>query len=169
MPVPTSPIIAAIVAMAENRVIGNKNQLPWHLPADLAHFKQLTTQHPIVMGRKTYLSIGKPLPNRTNIVLTQTPDFQAPGCFVAADLDQALKQAMQHEQEIIFIIGGAQIYQVLLPRIQRIYLTIVHASFAGDVYFPPLDQSQWREISRNRYEADNKNPYPYSFIELERI
>jgi dihydrofolate reductase len=163
------PIISAVVAMAENRVIGKNNQLPWHLPADLKHFKAITTGHPVIMGRKTYLSIGKPLPNRTNIIITRDQTFKAPGCIVTTSIDQAIERASENNIAEIFIIGGAEIYQQLFPRIQRIYITIVHHAFEGDAYFPELNNNAWREINRIKYAADEKNLYDYSFVTLERI
>src|SRR6188472_2703937 len=117
------PILSAIVAMAENRVIGKNNQLPWHLPADLKHFKTITTGHPILMGRKTHESIGKPLPNRQNIILTRDSNYVAAGCTVVTSVKAALQKAESPE---VFIIGGAEIYRQLLPQVQRLYLTIVH-------------------------------------------
>lgn len=162
------PTLSAIVAMAEDGLIGKNNQLPWHLPADLQHFKSITTGHPILMGRKTYESIGRPLPNRMNIILTRSPSFAAPGCVVVTSIEDALRYAaLQHKQEI-FIIGGADLYKQLLPRIQRIYLTQVHHHFSGDVYFPVLNKNEWKEIECIHHAADEKNAYDYSFLILER-
>lgn len=163
------PLLSAIVAMAENRVIGANNQLPWYLPADLAHFKSITTGHPIVMGRKTYESIGKPLPNRTNIILTRDPDYQVNDCIVVSSIDDAIATAAADEQQEIFIIGGAEVYKQLLPRIQRLYITFVYHPFEGDVYFPELNMQEWREISNEPHPADEKNIYPYRFLVLEKI
>lgn len=163
-----TPVISAIAAMAENRVIGINNKLPWHLPADLKHFKQLTTGNPILMGRKTYESIGRPLPNRLNIVLTREPQFQAPGCEVVNSIEAAMRLAAQDNKSEIFIIGGAEIYHQLLPKIQRIYLTIVHHDFDGDAYFPALSSTDWIEVAREKHCADAENMYEYSFITLER-
>jgi dihydrofolate reductase len=160
-------MISAVVAMSEDRVIGKDNQLPWRLPADLRHFKSLTTGNPIVMGRKTYESIGKPLPNRTNIICTRNPEYSAPGCIVVTSALQAIHSIAEDSSQI-FIIGGAEIYQLFMPMIERIYLTIVHHVFDGDAYFPELDSSRWNEISRSSHESDNENPYPYSFVLLEK-
>lgn len=157
----------AIVAMAKNRVIGGKNQLLWHLPKDLQRFKALTTGHPIIMGRKTYESIGKPLPNRTNIILTRDAGFAAPGCVIAHDSAQALRYAGEVDHEI-FIIGGAEIYRQFLPHLDGVYLTLVDAEIEGDTYFPELNPADWLEISRESYEADDKHMYDYQFIELVR-
>lgn len=165
----TSIQLSAIVAMAENRTIGKQNRLPWHLPADLRHFKKLTTGHPILMGRKTYESIGKPLPNRTNIILTRNPTYLAPGCEIVTTLDEAMQTAKHHHATEVFVIGGAEIYRQLLPQINHLYLTIVHEQIAGDAFFPLLDSTAWREVSRERHEADHENPHAYSFVELERV
>lgn len=163
-----SPTISAIVAMSDNRVIGKNNQLLWRLPADMKHFKTITTGHPVLMGRKTYESIGRPLPNRTNIILTRDGAYQAAGCKVVTTLDEALAEASSLTSDEIFIIGGAEIYRQLLPKIQRIYLTIVHHSFDGDASFPELNEWEWREISREKHEADGENGFGYSFVLLER-
>lgn len=163
-------IISAIVAMSQNRVIGRNNQLPWHMPADLKRFKTLTTGHTIVMGRKTYESIGKPLPNRNNIILTRDPNYQVPGCEIAHHFEDVIKQAKedQHGANELFIIGGAQIYQQLLNSINRIYLTIIHHEFSGDAFFPEMDKHAWKELECITHLADDANPYNYSFITLER-
>src|SRR5262245_46555747 len=140
MPSAKKQRISAIVAMSENRVIGANNQLPWHLPADLAHFKAITTGHAIVMGRKTFESIGRPLPNRLNIILTRDPHYSANGCRVASSFPEALAIAGADVPEI-FIIGGAEIYQQLLPHIDRLYITLIQHAFNGDTYFPELNTS----------------------------
>ena len=165
------PIISAIFALSENRVIGINNRLPWHLPADLQHFKKTTSGHPVIMGRKTYDSIGKPLPHRTNIILTRDPAFQVPNCLIAHSPEEALKKAtalpFSSPQEI-FIIGGAHIYEIMLPFISRIYMTIVHHTCDGDAYFPALNEQEWQETAREFHPADEKNAYAYSFVTLER-
>jgi len=160
-------IIAIVVAMAENRVIGRDNRLPWHLPADLRHFKQVTVGKPVLMGRKTYESIGRPLPERTNIVVTRDRSYEAPGCVVVHSINSALEAAGGHEE--VMVIGGTDFYWQLLPKADRIYLTLVHAKFEGDALFPELDEHEWREIDRMDCAPDEKNPWPYSFIRLERI
>lgn len=162
------PKLTAVVAMSENRVIGRQNQLPWHLPADLKHFKAITTGHPILMGRKTHESIGRPLPNRLNIVMTTDQTYTAPGCEVVHTLAQAIEVASQQSSNEIMVIGGATIYQQLMPAIERIYLTIVHAEVEGDVYFPALKQTEWQEKERLRHEADAEHAYAYSFCVLEK-
>lgn len=161
------PILSAILAMSENRVIGKNNQLPWHLPADLKHFKTITTGHSILMGRKTYESIGRPLPNRTNIIITRNAALQIPGCVVVTSIDDALNYAKKENKEI-FIIGGAEVYTQLLPVTDRIYLTLVHGQFAGDAFFPELNKEEWKEVDRVDHNADANNAYPYSFIRMER-
>lgn len=163
------PILSAILAMSENRVIGKNNQLPWHLPADLKHFKALTTGHPIVMGRKTYESIGRPLPNRTNIIMTRHPSLHVSGCIVVTSIEAALECAKAENSTEIFIIGGAEVYNQLLPATQRIYMTVVHGQFDGDAFFPELDKTEWQEIERIDHPADVNNAYAYSFLRLERF
>ena len=164
-----SPKISAIAAMSENRVIGDDNQLPWHLPADLKHFKTITSGHPILMGRKTHESIGRPLPNRTNIVITRNHAYHAAGCLVVKSIDEAIEEAKALQKDEIFIIGGAEVYKQLLPHIECIYLTIVQEIFEGDAFFPELNLKEWTEISRESHEADDENDYDYSFIVMERI
>ncbi len=160
-------MISIIAAMAENRVIGVNNSLPWRLPADLRRFRQLTTGHHVIMGRRNYESIGKPLPERTNIVVTRNPTYRAPGCRVKHSLEEAL-QDIQNDPEI-FIIGGTEIYCRALGTADRIYLTLVHAEINGDTYFPEFDMRDWKETSRTRHEADERNPYAYSFVIYDRI
>lgn len=159
--------ISLIVAMADNRVIGNNNGLPWHLPADLQHFKAITMGKPIVMGRKTRESIGRPLPGRTNIVVTRDRSYQAEGCVVVHSIDEAFAAAADAEE--IMIIGGAEFYRQVLPRTGTIYLTQVHGSFEGDAFFPLLDAAEWEEIAREDHEPDERNPHAYSFVQLQRI
>lgn len=158
--------IALIAAMAENRVIGRENALPWRLSADLQRFKALTMGKPVIMGRKTYESIGKPLPGRLNIVVTSSPDFRAEGCQVVHSVDEALDAAREHDEAMV--IGGAGLYEQMLGRAQRIYLTLVRANVEGDVLFPPLDRGNWREVARESHLPDEKNEYPYDFILLDR-
>lgn len=158
----------AVVAMSENRVIGDENSLPWYLPADLQHFKKITLGHPILMGRKTYESIGQPLPQRTNIILTRNIQFSAPGCVVLNTLDQLDQQPALKEAKEIFVIGGAEIYRQLMPEITRIYMTVVHEQFEGDAFFPELDMSGWQQNGCEFHEADEHNEYDYSFLILDR-
>jgi dihydrofolate reductase len=156
-------MIALVVAVAENRVIGKENKLIWHLPADLKYFKQLTSGHPIIMGRKTYESIGRPLPNRTNIVITRQADFKAEGCLVANSLTDALMLAQQLDENI-YVIGGAEIYKQAMFLADTIYLTEVHHSFEGDTFFPEIDTILWEETAREDHQPDEKNAYAYSFV-----
>ncbi len=159
-------MIALVVARAENRVIGKNNQLIWRLPADLKFFKNLTTGHPIIMGRKTFESIGKPLPNRTNIIITRQEDFEAEGCLVAHSLAEGLMMAQQMDSDI-FVIGGAEIYKQAMFLADTIYLTEVHQTFDGDTFFPEIDTVLWQESSREEFKADEKNAYDYAFVVLK--
>ena len=162
------PEICIVVARAKNGVIGGDNQLVWMLPADLKHFKSITFGHPIIMGRTTHTSIGRPLPDRQNIVITTDNDYQAPGCVIAHSTDEALDIANQSNPEKICIIGGGQIYQQMLPITTKIYLTEVDVEPNGDVYFN-FDPRDWQQVSSESHQADDKNPYNYRFVELERI
>jgi dihydrofolate reductase len=159
--------LSIIAAMAENRVIGVNNTLPWRLPADLKNFREVTTGHHVIMGRRTYESLGKPLPNRRNVVITANAHYSAPGCVTAASLDAALRIAGSDPE--VFIIGGASCYTQALPRADRLYLTLIHAQIPGDARFPPIEWGQWNEVSRVRHEADEKNPYPFSFLTLDKM
>jgi dihydrofolate reductase len=164
--------LALIWAMSRNRVIGRNNALPWHLSEDLRYFKRVTMGKPIIMGRKTWESIGRPLPGRTNIVITRDQNFQAGGARVVHSLDDALRLAehvgvIEGADEVI-VIGGAEIYALALPKAERLYLTQVHAEVVGDAWFPEFDLSQWQELAREDFKAEGPNPYPYSFIVLER-
>lgn len=160
-------ILSFVVAMARNGVIGRDNQLPWRLPADLRHFKTVTMGKPIIMGRKTYDSIGRPLPGRTNIVVTRDPAYQAEGCLVVHSIEEALAAAGDAAE--VMVIGGAEFYRQLLPRADRIYLTRIDAEFEGDTWFPELDPARWQERSREDHAPDADNPYPYSFVVLESV
>lgn len=159
--------ISIIAAVAQNGVIGRDNTLPWHLPADLQHFKKTTTGHAIIMGRRNYEDIGRPLPGRTNIVVTRDPRYAAKGCLVATSLDAALTLSPRDEE--VFVIGGAQMYALALPLARRLYLTEVKADVPGDVRFPDFDRAQWRETFRESHRADERNGYDYDFVILERI
>ena len=158
--------ISLIVALARNRVIGRDNQLPWRLSADLQHFKGLTMGKPIVMGRKTYESIGRPLPGRTNIVVTRDSSFSAEGCRVVHSIDEALVTAGGADE--VMIMGGENLYSQLLPRADRLYLTEVQAEVSGDAWFPEFDQTQWQELERESHRADEKNEFDYDFVVLTR-
>jgi dihydrofolate reductase len=158
--------VELVVAASENDVIGRTNQLPWHLPADLRHFKLLTVGRHILMGRKTYESIGKALPGRANLVLSRSAEFAPSDCKVVATVQAA--QAAAGLQSPLMVIGGAEIYRLCLPCAQRIHLTLVHAQIEGDTFFAGWRGSEWIESSRERHEADGKNAYAYSFLTLDR-
>lgn len=160
-------MIAIIVAMAENGVIGSDNRLPWHLPDDLKRFKALSLGKPIVMGRRTFESIGKPLPGRANIVVSRQPGLEIAGAVVVSSLDAALAAAGDVPE--IVIIGGAEIFRQALPRTDTIHLTRVHARVAGDVMFPELDSGQWRETVVEHHAADERHQYAFTFVTLQRI
>lgn len=157
-------VVSVIVAMARNRVIGTRNGLPWHLPADLAHFKRLTMGHHILMGRRTYESIGRPLPGRTTVIITRDPAYRPPGCLVAASLAEAL--ALGGGDPEVFFVGGAQIYAQALPLADRLYLTEIDADFEGDAWFPDFDRGQWRETERQRQVG--ADGLVYAFVTLDR-
>jgi len=159
--------IALVAALAENRVIGRENRLPWRLSADLRHFKALTMGKPVIMGRNTWESIGKPLPGRSNIVLTRDPQYRAPGCRVVHSLEQALEAAAGHPE--VMVIGGAELYRQTLDRAHRLYLTLVKAQVDGDALFPAIEPRQWRELQRESHHADENNEYDYDFVTLERV
>jgi dihydrofolate reductase len=158
--------LSLILAMAENRVIGRGNDLPWHLPADLRRFKALTTGHAIVMGRKTFESIGRALPRRRSIVISRDPEYAADGVEVAHSLGEALELAAGDDE--VFVIGGAAVFAAALPRAGRVYLTRVHAEIAGDVLCPPLDDGSWELVSEERHEADDRHAWPFTFQVWER-
>lgn len=162
--------LSIIVAVAENNVIGKDNTLIWHLPADMKFFKEKTTGHYIITGRKNYESIPekfRPLPNRTNIVITRQKEYVAPGAIVVSSIEDALNK-IKNETEA-FIIGGAEIYRQVMDKCDTIYLTQIHHSFEGDAFFPAIDNNKWKEIKRTDFQSDEKNKYAYSFIELEKI
>ena len=157
--------ISLIVAMAKNRVIGNNNQMPWHLPADFAYFKKVTLGHPVIMGRKTFESIGRPLPGRRNIVVSRNPAFRAEGIEVVPSLDAAISACQSAD---VFVIGGATLYAEALPFVDRIFLTEVDAMPEGETLFPLLEKNQWREVARERRDADEKNVFAMEFVVLEK-
>jgi dihydrofolate reductase len=159
--------LSLVVAAAENGVIGAGNQLPWRLPDDLKHFKAITMGKPILMGRKTYESIGKPLPGRTNIVLSRCRDLSLPGCVVVDSVQAAIATAGDAEE--LAVIGGAEVYAQALPSADLIHLTRVHATIEGDVTFPELSSREWTEQFIERHPADERHTYPFSFMVLERI
>ena len=152
--------------MARNRVIGRDNQLPWRLPADLAYFKRVTMGHPIIMGRRTYESIGRPLPGRLNIVVSRNPQFSAPGCTVVPSLAEAWRAAGDAEE--VCVIGGTSIFAEALPAADRIHLTEVEAEVPGDTWFPEFDRGEWTEREVERHAPDERHAYPFRIVVLER-
>ena len=158
--------ISIIAALSHNRVIGKNNKLPWNLPADLQRFKELTLGKPIIIGQRTFESIGKPLPERTNIVLSQDPNFNPPGCIVVRSIEEALKAVLSFRE--VMICGGASVYKQFLPLADKMYLTLIEGDFEGDAYFPEFDWADWQEIDRIENQPDQANPYKYIFLTLER-
>lgn len=159
-------MVSLIVAIAENGVIGDKNALLWNIKEDMRRFRTTTTGHPVVMGRKTFESIGRPLPKRTNVVITRS-DVKFEGCEMAHSLEEAIAKFPAEEE--IFIIGGAQIYKQALPLVDKLYLTIVHRNYEGDTSFPEIDYSEWREVAREEFERGEEYDGKFTFIDLERI
>ena len=159
--------LSLIWAMDRNRLIGNKNQLPWHLPADFAHFKAVTMGKPILMGRKTFDSIGKPLPGRTNIVLSRNPDIKYEGAICVGSFQDVAREAPEAEE--VMVIGGSTIYEMLLPEVSRMYLTHVDAEFEGDAWFPEFDKKHWKIKDSVLLEPDEKNKYACNFVTYERV
>nr|AIA18861.1 Dihydrofolate reductase [uncultured bacterium] len=160
-------ILSIVVAAAENGVIGRDNSLPWRLPDDLKRFKELTMGKPMIMGRKTFESIGRPLPGRTNIVVTRQGDLRFEGCIMVDSLDGALAAAGAASE--VMLVGGAQLYRDAMPRVDRIYLTRVHAAVAGDVFLPSLDAHEWRETIIATHPADERHAYSFTFVNLDRV
>jgi dihydrofolate reductase len=163
-------IVSVIVAASENNVIGRDNQLPWHLPADLKYFKQTTIGKPIIMGRKTFESVGKPLPGRPNIVITRQPDYSREGLIVTASVQEALDAAKAFDSDEVFITGGSQIIAQALPSlVQRVYLTRVHADVQGDAFFPVLAKDHWKLVSSEPHPADEKHKHAFTFEVWEKV
>ncbi len=160
-------MLTLCVAMDENGLIGNNNSLPWYLPADLKHFRTITMGKPIIMGRKTHESIGHPLKGRLNVIISNNPDLIIDNCQIFNNLDKILNFSDKYNEAIV--IGGMAIYTMLLPYVQRMYITRIHAKFTGDTYFPEYIAEQWQEIYRQNYLPDEKNHYSYSFTTLERL
>lgn len=159
-----------IAAMAKNNIIGADNAMPWHLPADLKHFKNTTMGKPVIMGRKTYESIGKALPGRLNIVVTRQLDYSLDDATVVTSIDEAVALANNTDVEEVMIIGGGTLYEAMLPHTQRLYLTFIDLNVEGDTAFPDYSQAgAWQEISREPHKADEKNPHNYTFVCLERL
>ena len=161
-------MVTIIAAIAENNALGKDNDLIWHLPADLKRFKKVTSGHYILMGRNTFESIGKPLPNRTSVIITRNNDYFKDGCLIANSLEDAIELAADEEE--VFIIGGAQIYKYAIENnlADKLDITIVHESFEADVFFPEIDTKIWKEVAREDFKADEKNKYDYSFVSYVR-
>lgn len=159
-------MLSIIVAVAENNVIGKDNSLIWHLPRDMKHFKETTTGHCVIMGRKTFESNGRPLPNRTNIIITRDKNYKTDGCIIVNSLEDAIKQAQKDPEA--FIIGGGLIYEMAMPLVDRIYLTKIHQEFDGDTFFPKINMEEWIEVDRRDFKPDEKNKYPFSILTLDR-
>tara|TARA_R110002111_G_scaffold237167_3_gene298466 strand:+ start:967 stop:1449 length:483 start_codon:yes stop_codon:yes gene_type:complete len=160
-------MISMIVAMAENRAIGKNNELLWHLPKDFQHFKSVTMGKPILMGRKTFESIGKALPGRKNIVITRDNNFTAEGIVIVHSITAALEATEEFDD--VMVIGGASFYEQMLPVTETLYLTVVHQDFEADVFFPEIKTEEWEVVEQVKHEADEKHAYPYSFITYRRI
>ena len=159
-------MISIIFAMGKNNAIGYNNKMPWHLPADLAYFKKVTMGQPVIMGRKTFESIGKPLPHRTNIVITRDKSFSVDGCITADSIEKAKEQVNGSEA---FIIGGAEIYAAFLPIADKLYITEIDSDFEADTFFPKIDYAEWKLVSSQAGVKDEKNPYDYKFLVYEKI
>ncbi len=160
------PLLSLICAMDTNKLIGNNNDLPWHLPADLALFKRHTLGKPIIMGRKTFDSIGRPLPGRKNIIITSNPYWQAEGCETANSIDQALVRAENADEAML--IGGASLYQQTIDRADMLYLTLINHAYSGDAWFPEFDRQQWAVVEEKFYDADENNLNSFSFVKFIR-
>jgi dihydrofolate reductase len=162
--------ISLIVAMASSRVIGNKGQMPWHLSADLKKFKKITMGSPVLMGRKTYESIGRPLPGRTNIIISRNPSFQPEGCLVFNNIESALKRGCQSAEKV-FVIGGSALYEAMLPLADTLYITQIHKKFQGDTFFPRFDREEWFEVEQERKDIhdDPDAGFSYSFLLLKKL
>lgn len=155
-------MITIIAAVAANNALGKNNQLIWHIPADLKRFKKVTSNHHVIMGRKTYESLGKPLPNRTNIIITRNKEYTVEGCVIVNSLQEAIEVVKEDSNP--FILGGAQIYKQALDFADKLDLTLVHHNFEADAFFPEIDLKIWKEISREDFKANEKNSYNYSFV-----
>lgn len=160
-------MISFLVAMDQNRVIGKDNKLPWHLPADLKYFKELTMGHPIIMGRKTYESIGRPLPGRENIVITRKKDYTAEGCTIIHSISE-VKELDEKRNDELFVIGGAEIFEQTFSIADRLYITVIEETFEGDTYFPHFNEDDWGIVSKEKGVQDERNVYEHYFLVYER-
>lgn len=164
--------ISLIAALSQNRVIGKNNDLPWHLPDDMKYFMQTTKKHTVIMGRKNYDSIPekfRPLPNRTNIIITRQEDFSAPECIVVHSMEQAIDFALSAKEDEVFIIGGSEIYQLGMPFTQRMYLTEIQTIIQGDTYFPAFPVTDWKEVSRVHHATDDRHAHAFDFVVYKRV
>jgi dihydrofolate reductase len=162
--------VSLIWAMTRNRVIGRDNALPWRLPDEMRHFMRTTLGHTVIMGRKQFEAMGsKPLPKRTNVVITRNVSYVANGAVVVRTLDEAIEQARKNGDEEAMVIGGGEIYALALPRADRLYFTLIDTEMAGDTFFPTFDETQWREVSRQDHVADERHPFAYSIRVLDRV
>ena len=161
----SKPLISLIVAMAKNRVIGKDNEMPWHLPADLGHFKAVTLGKPIIMGRKTYESIGRPLPGRLNIVMSRDKNYSLEGCETVTSLQKALE--LTKDEVEVMIIGGGYLYEQTISQADRLYLTFIDLDIEGDTFFPEFEQLNFNEVKRVKHLKDEKNPYNYEFVDFK--
>ena len=159
--------ISLIVAMASNRAIGKDNRMPWHLSADLKRFKQTTMGHPIIMGRKTFEAVGRPLPGRTNIIISRNSSFKPASCVVANSVEAAIQHGCSLDKEV-FIIGGAAIYNATLPLANNLYITLINKDFEGDTFFPEIDYKEWAEVKREEVEQDTNVDFSYCFVQLKK-
>ncbi len=159
-------IISLIVAMDENRVIGYKNKLPWNLPSELNYFRETTKGKPVIMGRKTHESIGRPMPGRLNIIITRDKNYKADNCAVVHSREDAVNAAKASDEAMV--IGGAEIYRLFLPAADRLYVTKVHGKFRGDTYFPEFNENEWVKAKEKNFEKDSENKYSYTIMVLER-
>ncbi len=159
--------ISLIVAMATNRAIGLNNEMPWHLSADLKKFKKITMGAPILMGRKTYESIGRPLPGRTNIIVSRNRDYHQPDCLVFNTIEQAIESCQEYEE--IFVIGGATFYEAMIEVADKLYLTEINKDFLADTFFPVINKKEWKEVAREDILNDSTVDFSYSFITLEKV
>ena len=161
--------LSLIWAMTRNRVIGRNNALPWRLPDEMRHFMRTTLGHAVIMGRRNFEAMGKPLPKRTNIVLSRDPSFGANGAIVVRTLEEAIELACDAGDDEAMVVGGAEIYALALPKADRLYFTLLHTELDGDAFFPPFDETQWHEVRREEHAADERHPYAYTIRVLDRI
>lgn len=166
---PRRGLIISVAAYSLNRVLGHKGKLPWHLPKDLRFFREVTKGHPIIMGRPTFESLGKPLPARTNIVITSKKDLKIPGCIVVHSLEEAIREAEKAPgSDKIFIGGGGVVYGEAMPYVDQMYLTLIHGTFEGDAFFPEFKESEWKLISEEKHHKDAEHAYDFDFLVFER-